>query len=325
MVVLFPGTKDQGWRWQTSNNDYGKFYLSLSREALGQKCRADGLHSECNRKCEQLARQLCELKSELDRLRVGSRCASPRDRDGCRDPPHHNGDCLFSERARMPCDDMFHTTHDIEYNGGRRTEPQVLEDHLRADHPRLVKKVPPLNPVAVSSFDGVPEQGRGAQGGGAQGGGAPQSERGPRFGRGKVSKYWTHGGGGNVQIHSAPGTANSDGMNMYRNGGGSAGSGGYGGGGEPTVPGVNEYQGGDSGGPASPRGAGAKINYPVARKPLTPRFPHGKGGTDAGGSGGGRNDGSREKILPPSQRYNFYRYYGFAGQGAKTSRGWNPK
>ncbi|KAH9540514.1 hypothetical protein CY35_14G009500 [Sphagnum magellanicum] len=31
------------------------------------------------------------------------------------------------------------------------------------------------------------------------------------------------------------------------------------------------------------------------------------------------------RIAPPSQRYGFYKQYGFAGQGAKTSHGWHDK
>ena len=34
---------------------------------------------------------------------------------------------------------------------------------------------------------------------------------------------------------------------------------------------------------------------------------------------------SRYKSLPAHQTYNWYKYYGFAGQGAKTSWGYNPK
>ncbi|BBN10387.1 hypothetical protein MPTK1_5g03160 [Marchantia polymorpha subsp. ruderalis] len=150
MVVLFPGTKDQSWRWQTTNQDYGRFYLALSSEALGVHCRHNELHAECNKKCEALSRQLYELKSELERLRIGERIHSPR--QGCRSPSNHNGDCNFAARARVPCDDMFHTTHDIDYNGGCRTEPQILDDHLKADHPRLTRKVQPVNSLGTSCF-----------------------------------------------------------------------------------------------------------------------------------------------------------------------------
>ncbi|KAH8956055.1 hypothetical protein BDL97_07G018200 [Sphagnum fallax] len=34
---------------------------------------------------------------------------------------------------------------------------------------------------------------------------------------------------------------------------------------------------------------------------------------------------SSRSSVPASQRYNFYRQYGFAGQGAKTSNGWHMK
>lgn len=99
-------------------------------------------------------------------------------------------------------------------------------------------------------------------------------------------------------------------MEMYRRDE-SAGSGGYGGG--EQIPSVGEYQG-DSGGNTSPTGGrpfkSGGYYHDRVRKTPTPRFPHGKGGHHGGEGTGVHGEGSREKILPPSQRYNFYRYYG---------------
>ncbi|KAG0607470.1 hypothetical protein M758_8G031300 [Ceratodon purpureus] len=39
----------------------------------------------------------------------------------------------------------------------------------------------------------------------------------------------------------------------------------------------------------------------------------------------GPRDRSKNPVLPNESRYGFYRYYGYAGQGAKTSKGYRPK
>ncbi|KAL2610156.1 hypothetical protein R1flu_028729 [Riccia fluitans] len=324
-MTLFPGTKDQMWRWQTSNGDYGKFYLALSSEALGVRFRHNELHSECNRKCEALSRQLYELRTELERLRIGARLhGPPGGKPGCRSPTSHNGDCNYAARAREPCADVFHTTHDIHYNGGCRTEPQILEDHLKADHPRLVKKVQPVNPVGTSSFqqesgrkgESTPDGGADSRserlhfddrtpesGGGSYGSGVNQMSRSPRAHETRVQGYAaaprklvpnaTDKMADNTPRVHKEGNTHGEGSSKrkhYDGIGGSSSSGG--------AQGENESR------------------YAASREREIPRYlPHDSL----------KSSGRGKKILPPSQRYNFYRYYGFAGQGAKTSRGWNPK
>ncbi|KAL3677297.1 hypothetical protein R1sor_027245 [Riccia sorocarpa] len=338
-MVLFPGTKDQTWRWQTSNGDYGKFYLALSSEALGVRCRQYELHAECNKKCEALSRQLYELKTELERLRTGARLHSPPGgKPGCRFPTNHNGDCDFAARAREPCDDVYHTTHDIDYNGGSRTEPQILEDHLKADHPRLVKKVQSVNPLGSSCFQ--QESGRkgestpdgehghlhppGSTGSGTADSGSVRQhfqDRTPEFGGGSyvrgpaatattTRKLVSNATNRMADNSQRPATAPKE-----RTGGGGV-SGGYKDGnssGEGL--GNRTHHGGGNGSYPASQG-GSESRYAASGERDNPRYlPHDSL----------KSSGPTKKILPPSQRYNFYRYYGFAGQGAKTSRGWNPK
>ncbi|BBN10386.1 hypothetical protein MPTK1_5g03150 [Marchantia polymorpha subsp. ruderalis] len=78
---------------------------------------------------------------------------------------------------------------------------------------------------------------------------------------------------------------------------------------------VSRNQGGGGGSYPASQG-GSEPRYAASRdRDIAVHSPHAS--LKAGGA--------QKKILPPSQRYNFYRYFGFAGQGAKTSRGWNPK
>jgi hypothetical protein len=53
------------------------------------------------------------------------------------------GICDCINKPCRPCNNPFRTTSELEYNGARRPDYQLLDDHVKSEHPRLVKRLQP--------------------------------------------------------------------------------------------------------------------------------------------------------------------------------------
>lgn len=60
------------------------------------------------------------------------------------------GNCTCPAKPGPPSDDMYVTEMMNQYNGrGDRHDPQMLIDHIKQDHPHLVKRVRPKLPLSA--------------------------------------------------------------------------------------------------------------------------------------------------------------------------------
>ncbi|KAH9567802.1 hypothetical protein CY35_03G045000 [Sphagnum magellanicum] len=128
MALLLRPSRDQSWKWKTSSNEIGKFNLIQNREAL----KREELHKACSRKNEELSNALRDAKATLEMFKLGSGTffGSPR-----------LGICDCVNKPCAPCNNPFRTTSELEYNGARRPNYRLLDDHVKSEHPRLVKRL----------------------------------------------------------------------------------------------------------------------------------------------------------------------------------------
>lgn len=260
------GPRKDSWRWQTSNSEYGKFYVSIHREFA----KSQEVHKDCSTKCDNLNKELKVAKCQLEKLKIqcGRSFCNPEGNqvNSCAALPTSPklGKCACPSKPGPPSSDMYVTEMMNQYNGAQRHDPQMLLDHIKEDHPHLVKRVSPKlplsklktgrNPQGGSDIDDDEDAGccpgKISCGGGSRSGSGSQS---PGSGRSRG-----HGGGGKRKATQKSGSA--------------------------------------------PKKAKGVIYEGVSDLKHT--------------AAGGANP-------PPTQRYNFYRYFGYAGQGAKTSKGWH--
>ncbi|KAG0572326.1 hypothetical protein KC19_VG085300 [Ceratodon purpureus] len=64
------------------------------------------------------------------------------------------GECDCKNKPWKACRNPFRTVHGIEYSGGQLHDPQFLDEHIKASHPRLVKRLQPKLPCSTSKNDG---------------------------------------------------------------------------------------------------------------------------------------------------------------------------
>ncbi|KAG0555472.1 hypothetical protein KC19_12G171600 [Ceratodon purpureus] len=255
--------RKDGWRWQTSNSEYGKFYVSIHREFV--KCQE--VHKDCSKQCENLSNELQLAKCQLEKLKIscGRTLCNP---DGnqvmsCSKLPTSPklGKCDCPGKPGPPSSDMYVTEMMNQFNGAQRHDPQMLMDHIKDDHPHLVKRVRPKLPLSALKI------GRNYQGGGEN---------------------------DNDDAGCCPGKLGC---------------------------GLGSRPGSGSQTPRSARGPGGSGKRKTSPRPRSaPKKQKGaiyEAVSDLKHTAGGGVN------LPPSQRYDFYRYFGYAGQGAKTSKGWH--
>lgn len=58
------------------------------------------------------------------------------------------GNCKCSDKPGPPNKDMYITEMMNQFNGAKRHDPQMLMDHIKDEHPHLVKRVRPKLPIA---------------------------------------------------------------------------------------------------------------------------------------------------------------------------------
>ncbi|CAK9270143.1 unnamed protein product [Sphagnum jensenii] len=154
IALLLCPSRDQSWRWKTSSNEIGKFNLIQHREAL----KREELHKACSRKNEELSNALRDAKATLEMFKLGyysKNCIAHWGGAGAGDD-HQQGKCSLAgtffgsprlgicdciNKPHAPCNNPFRTTSELEYNGARRPEYRLLDDHVKSEHPRLVKRL----------------------------------------------------------------------------------------------------------------------------------------------------------------------------------------
>ncbi|KAG0602022.1 hypothetical protein M758_11G155400 [Ceratodon purpureus] len=154
MVMLFPDTADRSSRYGTTNASYGNFYGTVIREV--NRLNDFDWHHECNKQGARLVDELEEAKAALQMVdwqyaRAGEGQFAPR------------GACCLKERmaphSRCQCDHRTPGCYENPYklgsevaepDCGQSREPEFLEDHVRAYHPRLAPKLQVL-PKCCSS------------------------------------------------------------------------------------------------------------------------------------------------------------------------------
>jgi hypothetical protein len=64
--------RQKEWQWQTTNSEYGKFYVKLHKEAM----EAAVVHKDCEQKCNELFAELKVCKAQLEMMRLtGGHCS----------------------------------------------------------------------------------------------------------------------------------------------------------------------------------------------------------------------------------------------------------
>ncbi|XP_024358064.1 uncharacterized protein [Physcomitrium patens] len=262
--------RKDSWRWQTSNSEYGKFYVFVNREVSKNR----EAHKDCFKKVENLADELKLAKAQLEKLMIscGRSFSRPEgDRamscsSTARSPSQGRCECLT--KPGPPTESMYVTEHMNQYNGALRHDPQPLMDHIKEEHPQLVKRVAPKLPTsAIRRVIDSPDNADFDEDAGCCPG---------KMGCGLGSRWKSRSGSLSPGDRSSPRRGDS-----------------------AAYAGKRKMQWRQS--PPQKKAKGAKSEAASDLK-------H----TAAGGIN-----------LPPSQRYNFYRQYGYAGQGAKTSKGWH--
>ncbi|CAK9863800.1 unnamed protein product [Sphagnum jensenii] len=116
--------KNQILRWQTSNSEYGRFYIKMNKADVKQAI----VHKDCERKCDELGSELQDCKAQINTMK------------------------LTDTHCSTTNDGPFVSVATNDFNGGKQHEPQMFEEHLKSVHPRLVKRVEPKN------FTSTPEK-----------------------------------------------------------------------------------------------------------------------------------------------------------------------
>ncbi|KAH8940918.1 hypothetical protein BDL97_14G010400 [Sphagnum fallax] len=116
--------KNQVLRWQTSNSEYGRFYIKMNKADVKQAI----VHKDCERKCDELGSELQDCKAQINTMK------------------------LTDTHCSTTNDGPFVSVATNDFNGGKQHEPQMFEEHLKSVHPRLVKRVEPKN------FTSTPEK-----------------------------------------------------------------------------------------------------------------------------------------------------------------------
>ncbi|KAG0621296.1 hypothetical protein M758_3G009000 [Ceratodon purpureus] len=255
--------RKESWRWETTNSEYGKFYVRRNqREVMnGQE-----LQNDCSKKCEELTNELLEAKAQLEKLKIT--CV----RNSFVPERLQDTACQTSPTTPRPPSRKLYKTEKYNELEGSDTR-MMLSDREKEDHSHLVKRVRPKLPLLKL-----------------------------RNGRSNLGDNDDHDNG-EIEFckPKEPLTCGMVCGGLESGSRSSISSGSAKGRGPPSV-GKRKILQKQGGAPKKQKGSlikGAASN-----------LKH----TAAGGAN-----------LPPSQRYTFYRNFGYGGQGAKTSKGWHSK
>ncbi|XP_024357714.1 uncharacterized protein [Physcomitrium patens] len=152
--------------WKTTNSSYGNFYVPVHREV--RKPPEPVAHDACNKKADALGKELCEIKSKVECLtqRCGNKLYSEwPPKTGEKEhtcfilPPTGGvnrsmfspkiGLCACPENPGPPNANPYETECRTEYNGAKKNDAQFLEEHIKTEHPRLVKHLHPCLPFSA--------------------------------------------------------------------------------------------------------------------------------------------------------------------------------
>ncbi|XP_024377801.1 uncharacterized protein [Physcomitrium patens] len=142
---------DHSWRWKTSSEAYGNHWSQVGKEVH----KENYIHQRCAEKLCALANELYDTRACLELARV-SGAKVPRLRSA--GAPYDSGryfagspkigDCDCKNKPSLGCGNPFRTVNEREYNGGHRHHRQLLDDHIKMCHPRLVKRLQPKLPLS---------------------------------------------------------------------------------------------------------------------------------------------------------------------------------
>ncbi|KAG0555519.1 hypothetical protein KC19_12G174900 [Ceratodon purpureus] len=160
MVVVQPACCNQA-RWTTTNSEYGDFYVSIHKEVKREP--EPVVHKECTKKADVLGKELSDVKAQLECLK--QRCQrDPCPKTGFVFPPGSTidpnlfspkiGKCHCPSGPGPPNSNPYISVCKNEFNGAKKHDPQFLEQHIKTEHPRLVKRVHPPKPYSAPCITG---------------------------------------------------------------------------------------------------------------------------------------------------------------------------
>ncbi|XP_024382603.1 uncharacterized protein [Physcomitrium patens] len=270
-VVGLP-RKPDSWRWETSNSEYGKFYVTFHKAVEN----VHELPKEiCTKKCEALRKELQEARAQLEKLQISCdhSLAIPV---ACQTSPTplKLEDCCDSVTNPVPLSKKVVVTqpsHELKTHG---PQPQLEHTKGHSHQAKCVKQKLALRPLAFPR----------------------------KVGRNYQAEYHDENNE-DMEDCKAPTTRNKLGCEL-----------------------ICKESGMES--RSSSRGSSkdrvldtAGKRKIVLKQGGLPKKQKGVAIKSTGSdlkqtaAGGGK--------IPLTQRYNFYRNYGYAGQGAKTSKGWH--
>jgi hypothetical protein len=68
--------KNQVLQWQTSNSEYGRFYVKMNKVDVKQAI----VHKDCEKKCDELSSELQDCKAQINTMKLtDTHCSTTND------------------------------------------------------------------------------------------------------------------------------------------------------------------------------------------------------------------------------------------------------